>query len=80
MFKCTHTSHVCNMCVYTHKDTGTCLGGDAGVHARGTVYLILIYTVHGTCSVGLNVFYKTDFTKFQKISYFQCTSTVAKLQ
>jgi hypothetical protein len=29
MFKCTHTSHVCNMCVYTHKDTGTCLGGDA---------------------------------------------------
>jgi len=81
MFKCTHTSHVCNMCVYTHKDTqGTCLGGDAvythrvqvhrctcmmlyprqgteivlvrveysgtGVHARGTVYLILIYTVY----------------------------------
>ena len=53
MFKCTHTSHVCNMCVYTHKDTGTCLGGDAGVHARGTVYLILIYTVHGTCTVVL---------------------------
>jgi hypothetical protein len=43
MFKCTHTSHVCNMCVYTHKDTGTCLGGDAVYMHRVQVQ------VYGTC-------------------------------